>query len=156
MISTAERVSIFDRTSSFICVVEWNGQAAYDRLKEKFEAAFGEKKTHYVVLNLSGDKELEERELERTTIISKKSLNVLGKWKSPEELNVLRSQEEKVIVYFCTESNKLVNKLLKLTEHVLSVGFENEKLINFDLAFRIDTQDQEQLLEQAKKYLKKL
>ena len=127
MISTEKSISLFDKTEMFVCVFDWSGERAFKELKNSFEERFGDKKCYYVGLHQNTENQDDTNSRSDLLILSKKSLSLIGKWKRPEEIELLKSEAQKVVVYFCTDHSKLVNKLSNSMNQGISVGFENEK-----------------------------
>ena len=155
MINTAEKEHIYDRVNDFYIVMDWISDSQFNSSKKRAEENLKEKKLHFILI---ADEEVKSKfdQVTNITVLTKKSFNVLGKLKRPDELSFLATNDEKVIVYFCTEINKLVNKLRKTISHGIHVSYMNEKMTNFDLTFRVDLGNEGALLNQTKKYLKRL
>lgn len=155
MIDTTFKQNIYDRVSNFFIVVDWKSDFEFNATKKMVEEKLPEKKLHFVLI---ASEEVKEKYAQSSsvTVLTKKALNIVGKWKNPEELSFSQTKNEKIVVYFCTETNKLVNKLKKSFEHATDVSYMNEKMTNFDLSFRVKIGNEEELLNQTKKYLKRL
>lgn len=157
MIYANDSNSILDRTNLFIGVFTWEGDQHFDQLKNSFKRSFPNKECYYVAVdNSKGKGDKKEPTSNELLKLTNNSLTVFGRWKDRNELHTLTSDLPKVVVYFCTEESKLVNKLSTTIQNAISVGYRNEKLINFDVAFSIDSMNENTLLIQAEKYLKKL
>lgn len=155
MIDTTQKKSIYERVDDFYFVVEANSRQELSSIQKLTEAHFSDKRLHFVVV---GGEDLHEelKDVENTTVLTKKSTNLLGKWKQSGEMRFLENRNEKVVVYFCTESNKIVNKLRNSFQHATHIGYMSEKMTNFDISFRVDTGNENELLDQVTKYLKRL
>ncbi len=155
MINTAEKERIYDRVSDFCIIINWTTDAEFNSSRKRVESELKEKNLHFILI---ADEEVRTKfdQEPNIAVLTKKSFDLMGKPKRSEDFHFLATNDEKVIVYFCTEINKLVNKLRKTISHGIHVSYMNEKMSNFDLTFRADLGDEEALLNQTKKYLKRL
>ncbi len=155
MINTAEKEHIYDRVSDFYIVINWMSDAEFNSSRKRVECELKEKNLLFILI---ADEEVRSKfdQEPNITVLTKKSFDLMGKPKRSEDFQFLATNDEKVIVYFCTEINKLVNKFRKTVSHGIHVSYMNEKMTNFDLTFRVDLGNEEALLNQTKKYLKRL
>lgn len=154
MINTAHKKSIYERVSDVYAVLDWQSESDFSVARKMIENTFQGKNIHFILI---ADEEVKEKFAQQDiTVLTKKSLNLMGKWKSTEELTFATTKNEKIVVYFCTEMNKLVNKLHKSFSQAIQVSYINEKMTNFDVSFNVKIGNKEELLNQTKKYLKRL
>lgn len=155
MIDTSKQTSIYERVEDFYFVLISKDEGELNRVNKLIEDEFPNKNVYFILIG-EDDENSEMINKENVTLLSKKSMNLIGKWKNPDELKFIGDRNEKVIVYFCTETNKLVNKLMKSFEQGVHVSYMNEKITNFDISFNIPLGSERELLEQTGKYLKRL
>jgi hypothetical protein len=154
MIKTIDGICLYDQVQSFFVVIEYQEGQELNQVKSEVESIFPDKKVGYILVGK--EKLREQLEKESDLFISNKSLNFFGKWNKKTNVEKLKSQEEKVVIYLCDEYGKLVKKLMNSFNHALHVGVKTEKMANFDLSFKIDTGNRSEFLNQTAKYLKKL
>jgi hypothetical protein len=155
MIDTRKQTSIYERVEDFYFVLENKGDGELNRINKLIKDEFSNKNVYFILIG-EQEQNSELMNKKNVTLLSKKSMNLIGRWKNPDELKFLSAHKEKLIVYFYTETNKLVNKLMKSFEQGIHVSYMNEKITNFDISFNIPLGSEKELLEQTGKYLKRL
>lgn len=154
MIELNSSRSLYRDLSVVYYVFDWQGKQHCEQFFDKMNAFFEGKKVVGIAL-LGSHKPTPEEigSFENIFFLESKPTNFAGKWKDKRLVAHLKNEHKKLVVYFPTEANKYVNKLLKQMNNALIVARKSEKLPNFDLAFDEADLSDEALLEKFEKYI---
>ncbi len=154
MIELNNSHSLYSDFSIVYYMFEWQGKRHCEQFFDKINAFFNGKKV--VGIALLGTHKLSSEEIgffENIFFIESKPTTFFGKWKNERLVAHLKNEHKKLVVYFPTEANKYVNKLLTQMNNTMIVARKSEKLPNFDLAFGETNLSNDALLEKFEKFI---
>ncbi|GEM_PF-4972419 len=154
MIELNSSRSLYSDLSVVYYVFEWEGERHCKQFFHKIDAFFKGKKV--VGIALLGSHKLSSEEIgafENIFFIESKPTTFFGKWKDQRLIAHLKNERKKLVVYFPTEANKYVNKLLMQMNNATIVARKSEKLPNFDIAFEETNLSHDALLGKFEKYI---
>ncbi|MDX1652454.1 MAG: hypothetical protein R3277_08180 [Brumimicrobium sp.] len=140
-----------------IIFTTWKGIDDYRALKNEFEKHLAKVLNPHFYIFLENPKKITPDQLPSdANVFSAKDFNLFGKIKNGELNAGLKRYSSCVLLCSDISAGKYVKKLIDATSCVLRIGFRNESLPNFDLAFQMDYPSREKLFEQTEKYLNKI